>query len=84
MCRSPARIAGLLELARQLGNVSLTCKILGYSRDRFYLAVADDLAARARQAITHQVSPRSLEKCCKRNLKGMARESKSGANWRSE
>ena len=27
---------GLLELARQLGNVSQTCKILGYSRDSFY------------------------------------------------
>ena len=24
---------GLLELARQLGNVSSACKILGYSRD---------------------------------------------------
>jgi hypothetical protein len=27
---------GLLELARQLGNVSQTCKMLGYSRDSFY------------------------------------------------
>jgi len=27
---------GLLELARQLGNVSRACKILGYSRDSFY------------------------------------------------
>ena len=27
---------GLLELARQLGNVSQSCKILGYSRDSFY------------------------------------------------
>jgi transposase InsO family protein len=27
---------GLLELAKQLGNVSQACKILGYSRDRFY------------------------------------------------
>jgi transposase InsO family protein len=27
---------GLLELARQLGNVSSACKILGYSRDSFY------------------------------------------------
>jgi transposase InsO family protein len=27
---------GLLELARQLGNVSQACKILGYSRDSFY------------------------------------------------
>ena len=28
--------AGLLELARQLGNVSEACKIMGYSRDTFY------------------------------------------------
>jgi len=26
----------LLELTRQLGNVSQACKILGYSRDSFY------------------------------------------------
>lgn len=28
---------GLLELAKQLGNVSQACKILGYSRDSFDL-----------------------------------------------
>src|ERR687894_1409068 len=27
---------GLLELAKQLGNVSQACKFLGYSRDSFY------------------------------------------------
>jgi hypothetical protein len=27
---------GLLELARQLGNVSRACKMMGYSRDSFY------------------------------------------------
>ena len=27
---------GLVELARQLGNVSETCKVMGYSRDTFY------------------------------------------------
>ena len=27
---------GLLELARQLGNVSRACQIMGYSRDTFY------------------------------------------------
>jgi len=26
---------GLLELSQQLGNVSRTCKIMGYSRDSF-------------------------------------------------
>lgn len=27
---------GLLELAKQLGNVSTACKVMGYSRDTFY------------------------------------------------
>jgi hypothetical protein len=27
---------GLLELAKQLGNVAQACKIMGYSRDTFY------------------------------------------------
>jgi hypothetical protein len=27
---------GLLELARQVGNVSQACKMMGYSRDSFY------------------------------------------------
>jgi Winged helix-turn helix len=27
---------GLLELAKQLGNVSKACQIMGYSRDSFY------------------------------------------------
>jgi hypothetical protein len=27
---------GLLELARQLGNVSQACKMMGYSHDSFY------------------------------------------------
>ena len=27
---------GLSELAKQLGNVSQACKMMGYSRDSFY------------------------------------------------
>src|SRR5947208_6506002 len=27
---------GLLEMAKQLGNVSQACKMMGYSRDSFY------------------------------------------------
>jgi hypothetical protein len=27
---------GLLELAKQLGNGSQACKVMGYSRDRLY------------------------------------------------
>jgi hypothetical protein len=30
---------GLLELAKQLGNVSQACKMMGYSRDSFYRLV---------------------------------------------
>ncbi len=37
---------------------------------RFYLAVADDLVARARQATTHQVSQKLLQKCCKSDFRG--------------
>ena len=28
---------GLLELSQQLGNVSRACKIMGYSRDEFFI-----------------------------------------------
>ena len=27
---------GVLELAKQLGNVSQACRVMGYSRDSFY------------------------------------------------
>lgn len=37
---------------------------------KFYLAVADDLIARARQATTHQVSQQLLQKCCQNSQKG--------------
>ncbi len=30
---------GLLELAKQLGNVSQACKMMGYSRHRFLINV---------------------------------------------
>ncbi len=34
--RSRAPQGGPLELAKQLGNVSQACKMMGYSRDSFY------------------------------------------------
>ena len=34
--RSSVPRVGLLELAKQLGNVSQACKMMGYSRDSFY------------------------------------------------
>ena len=36
----------------------------------FYLAVADDLIARARQATTHQVSRQLLQKSCQNSQRG--------------
>src|SRR6185436_4147427 len=34
--RSISHKVGVLELAKQLGNVSQACKMMGYSRDSFY------------------------------------------------
>jgi integrase len=36
---------------------------------KFYLAVADDLIDRARQATTHQVSQELLQRCCQNSRK---------------
>lgn len=35
---------GVLERVKQLGNVSKSCQLMGYSRDRFYYAGAHTLA----------------------------------------
>ncbi len=40
---------------------------------KFYLAVADDLIDRARQATTHQVSQELLQRCCRNSQKGANR-----------
>ena len=48
---------------------------------RFYLAVADDLMHRAREATVQEVSPDLLEKCCRRSLENGDRGSESGARW---
>jgi len=37
---------------------------------KFYLAAADDLIGRARQATTHQVSQKLLQKCCSSSFRG--------------
>ena len=34
---------GLLELPKQLGNVSQACKMMGYSRDSFYRFEEDSM-----------------------------------------
>jgi integrase len=40
---------------------------------KFYLAVADDLIDRARQATSHQVSQELLQRCCRNSQKGANR-----------
>ena len=48
---------GLLELAKQLGNVSQACKMMGYSRDSFYRFKEQAERTMLSSSEPHRISP---------------------------
>jgi hypothetical protein len=51
---------GLLNLAQSLGNVSQACKVLGFSRDSFYLSFAKTLSGHCHGFLTCSYLPKAV------------------------